>query len=199
MNKQPKEQEGAVAYQTATVYSAIGVTSRDSSRAGSSSAQLTAKHPSTASFSSVLSSSSKHSGSQRTASLSDTRNQSEEEDGSSGLEESQGPQTWTEAELLEVRARERTFDGAYWRTAVGLFGSSLLILRVFGLAFFPVGLVFLGLGLGFLAIGLARRRKLISMDTHAQGPFVTSGGTVLLSGIMCLSAYATLLFLLLRI
>ncbi|KAJ1723099.1 hypothetical protein LPJ53_002539 [Coemansia erecta] len=107
--------------------------------------------------------------------------------------------TWSAEELLEVRARERTFDGAYWRTSVGLFGASLVILRVFGLSFFPVGLVFLALGLGFLAIGLFRRYKLLNKDAHAQGPFVTSGGTVLLSGSMCLLAYAALLVLLLRI
>ncbi|KAJ2611404.1 hypothetical protein H4S08_003178 [Coemansia sp. RSA 1365] len=115
-------------------------------------------------------------------------------------DESETAQTWTAAELLEVRARERTFDGAYWRTAVGLFGASLVILRVFGLAFFPVGLVFLALGLGFLGIGLVRRRKLISCDLHAHNPtFSTSGSTVVLSAAMCLSAYIVLLVLLLRI
>ncbi|KAJ2459455.1 hypothetical protein GGF42_001451 [Coemansia sp. RSA 2424] len=109
------------------------------------------------------------------------------------------PQTWTPEELLEMRARERTFDGAYWRTSVGLFGAALVILRVFGISFFPVGMVFLVLGVGFLAIGLTRRRKLITRDTHAHAPlFVTSGGTVLLSGAMCLSAYTVLLVLLWR-
>ncbi|KAJ1952246.1 hypothetical protein EC988_003656 [Linderina pennispora] len=117
----------------------------------------------------------------------------------SGSDEEQPAQTWTAAELLEVRARERTFDGAYWRTSIGLFGAALVVLRVFGLSFFPVGMVFLVLGLGFMGIGLYRRWKLISKDTHAQAPyFVTSGGTVLLSGVMCLSAYTVLLVLLLR-
>ncbi|KAJ2359396.1 hypothetical protein IWW50_005242 [Coemansia erecta] len=115
-------------------------------------------------------------------------------------DEGEPAQTWTAAELLEVRARERTFDGAYWRTSVGLFGASLVILRIFGLAFFPVGLVFLALGLGFLGIGLVRRRQLLSKDTHAQSPtFVTSGGTVVLSSAMCITAYTVLLVLLLRI
>ncbi|KAJ2055472.1 hypothetical protein GGI17_006639 [Coemansia sp. S146] len=109
------------------------------------------------------------------------------------------PQSWTPEELLEMRARERTFDGAYWRTSVGLFGAALVVLRVFGIAFFPVGMVFLALGVGFLAIGLTRRRNWIARDTHAQAPlFVTSGGTVLLSGAMCLSAYTVLLVLLWR-
>ncbi|KAJ1845499.1 hypothetical protein LPJ57_009234, partial [Coemansia sp. RSA 486] len=92
-------------------------------------------------------------------------------------EAEQAEPTWSAAELLEVRARERTFDGAYWRTALGLFGASLVILRMFGLSFFPVGLVFLALGLGFLAIGLYRRRQLLNKDAHAHGPFVTSGKT----------------------
>ncbi|KAJ1773725.1 hypothetical protein LPJ74_000268 [Coemansia sp. RSA 1843] len=105
--------------------------------------------------------------------------------------------TWSAAELVEVRARERTFDGAYWRTSIGLFGASLIILRVFGLAFFPVGIVFLVLGLGFLAIGLVRRHKLLGCTPFADEPvFVTSGGTVLLSAAMCISAYVVLLVLL---
>ncbi|KAJ2550010.1 hypothetical protein EV175_004226 [Coemansia sp. RSA 1933] len=107
---------------------------------------------------------------------------------------------WSPAELVEVRARERTFDGAYWRTSIGLFGASLIILRVFGLEFFPVGLVFLVLGLGFLAIGLVRRHKLLGCTPFADEPvFVTSGGTVLLSAAMCVSAYVVLLVLLVRI
>ncbi|KAJ2475990.1 hypothetical protein GGH12_002340 [Coemansia sp. RSA 1822] len=115
-------------------------------------------------------------------------------------DESESAQTWTAAELLEVRARERTFDGAYWRTSVGLFGASLVILRIFGLAFFPVGLVFLALGLGFLGIGLVRRRRLLNHDTHAHSPtFITSGGTVVLSSAMCVTAYTVLLVLLVRI
>ncbi|KAJ2454582.1 hypothetical protein EV183_001453 [Coemansia sp. RSA 2336] len=114
-------------------------------------------------------------------------------------QEPEGEQTWTAAELLEVRARERTFDGAYWRTAVGLFGASLVVLRVFGLAFFPIGVVFLALGLGFLGIGLVRRHRLLSKDSHAQNPiFVTSGCTVVLTSFICVSAYSALLVLLLR-
>lgn len=108
--------------------------------------------------------------------------------------------TWTPEQLLEIRARERTFDGAYWRTAIGLFGASLIILRVFGMEFFPVGLVFLVLGIGFLGIGLERRHRHITNDIHADRTyFVTSGGSVLVSGIMCISAYIVLLVLLLRI
>ncbi|KAJ1736163.1 hypothetical protein LPJ61_000122 [Coemansia biformis] len=117
-----------------------------------------------------------------------------------GQDGGEEPQTWTAAELLEIRARERTFDGAYWRTSVGLFGASLVVLRVFGLEFFPVGLVFLALGLGFMGIGLARRLRLISRDQHAHSPvFVTSGGTVAVSAAMCIAAYSALLVLLLRI
>ncbi|KAJ2701498.1 hypothetical protein H4R19_005408, partial [Coemansia spiralis] len=80
---------------------------------------------------------------EQTSSGSTTPGQTQPDDG--GSEE---PQTWTAAELLEIRARERTFDGAYWRTSVGLFGAALIVLRVFGLVFYPVGLVFLALGLG---------------------------------------------------
>lgn len=38
-------------------------------------------------------------------------------------------------ELVEIRARQRTFEGAYVRTALGNLGYSCLILRVFSTEF----------------------------------------------------------------
>lgn len=39
-------------------------------------------------------------------------------------------------ELVEIRARQRTFHGAYSRTALGILGSSLTILRLFDRRFY---------------------------------------------------------------
>ncbi|KAF7968413.1 hypothetical protein HWV62_2414 [Athelia sp. TMB] len=39
-------------------------------------------------------------------------------------------------ELVEIRARQRTFDGAYRRTALGNFGAALTILRLFDHRFY---------------------------------------------------------------
>lgn len=39
-------------------------------------------------------------------------------------------------ELVEIRARQRTFDGAYRRTAIGNLGYSLTVLRLFDRRFY---------------------------------------------------------------
>ena len=40
------------------------------------------------------------------------------------------------AELVELRARQRTFDGAYTRTAMGNLSYSILILKLFNRRFY---------------------------------------------------------------
>ncbi|KDQ55947.1 hypothetical protein JAAARDRAFT_36726 [Jaapia argillacea MUCL 33604] len=45
-------------------------------------------------------------------------------------------------ELVELRARHRTFDGAYRRTALGNLGYSIAILRLFDHRFYRIGLLY---------------------------------------------------------
>ncbi|KZP33258.1 hypothetical protein FIBSPDRAFT_773808, partial [Athelia psychrophila] len=55
-------------------------------------------------------------------------------------------------ELVEIRARQRTFDGAYRRTALGNFGAALTILRLFDHRFYQIGILYAVLaGLLFVA------------------------------------------------
>ncbi|KAJ4480900.1 hypothetical protein J3R30DRAFT_3462208 [Lentinula aciculospora] len=49
-------------------------------------------------------------------------------------------------ELVELRARQRTFYGAYFRTALGNLGYALTILRLFDSRFYRIGLLFTILG-----------------------------------------------------
>ncbi|KAG7421634.1 hypothetical protein Forpe1208_v001012 [Fusarium oxysporum f. sp. rapae] len=48
----------------------------------------------------------------------------------------------TTQELVEVRAAQRTFEGAYVRTALGQFSFALIILRVFTEEFYAIGALF---------------------------------------------------------
>jgi hypothetical protein len=47
-----------------------------------------------------------------------------------------------QAELVEIRARQRTFNGAYTRTAIGNLGYSILILKLFNRRFYRFGILF---------------------------------------------------------
>ncbi|TDL14686.1 hypothetical protein BD410DRAFT_796287 [Rickenella mellea] len=45
-------------------------------------------------------------------------------------------------ELVELRARQRTFEGAYARTALGNLGYSLAVLKLFDRRFYHIGLLY---------------------------------------------------------
>ncbi|CAG8542558.1 12406_t:CDS:2 [Ambispora leptoticha] len=102
--------------------------------------------------------------------------------------------TMTDAELVEIR----TFEGAYWRTCLSAFGFALVVLRIFEPAFYRIGLVFVAYGGVMLCIAAIRRQH--NMDVFdSSKPFVTSGGYVLLAGIMGLTTYIVLLTMILNI
>ncbi|KAH6912046.1 hypothetical protein BKA70DRAFT_1145326 [Coprinopsis sp. MPI-PUGE-AT-0042] len=61
-------------------------------------------------------------------------------------------------ELVELRARQRTFHGAYSRTAIGALGYSLTILRLFDTSFHTIGLCFAILGALLFVFAFLRSR-----------------------------------------
>ena len=42
-------------------------------------------------------------------------------------------------ELVEIRAAQRTFEGAYIRTSLGQFSFSLVVLKIFTAEFYSIG------------------------------------------------------------
>ncbi|KAJ7858654.1 hypothetical protein B0H14DRAFT_3447120 [Mycena olivaceomarginata] len=61
-------------------------------------------------------------------------------------------------ELVELRARQRTFHGAYSRTALSNLGFSLTILRLFDPRFHRIGLLFAVLGAALYVLAFLRAR-----------------------------------------
>ncbi|TFK90919.1 hypothetical protein K466DRAFT_516331 [Polyporus arcularius HHB13444] len=61
-------------------------------------------------------------------------------------------------ELVELRARSRTFDGAYGRTAIGNLGYALTILRLFDRRFFRIGILYTVLAGLIFIIAFFRQR-----------------------------------------
>ncbi|KAL0952607.1 hypothetical protein HGRIS_006862 [Hohenbuehelia grisea] len=61
-------------------------------------------------------------------------------------------------ELVELRARQRTFHGAYSRTALGSLGYALTILRLFDKRFYRIGLLFAILGGLMFVLAFLRSR-----------------------------------------
>ncbi|KAI0077026.1 hypothetical protein K474DRAFT_1644067 [Panus rudis PR-1116 ss-1] len=61
-------------------------------------------------------------------------------------------------ELVEIRARERTFDGAYGRTAIGCLGFALAVLRLFDRRFYRIGVAYVTLSAALYVLAYLRQR-----------------------------------------
>ena len=112
----------------------------------------------------------------------------------------------TNDELVEMRAAQRTFEGAYVRTALGQFSFSLVILKIFTAEFYSIGALFAMYGAGILFISLLRRQQgnkqffaEIGDDGLRRKRFRTSGNVVVVLTALSVAAYASLLVLTVRL
>lgn len=108
----------------------------------------------------------------------------------------------TPAELVEVRAAQRTFEGAYIRTSLSQFSFALIILKIFTSEFYSIGALFAVYGAGVLTIGLFRRQQgnrqffnEVDADGLRRRKFRTSGNVVVVLTALSIAAYACLLAL----
>ncbi|KAL2002893.1 hypothetical protein VTN02DRAFT_5610 [Thermoascus thermophilus] len=108
--------------------------------------------------------------------------------------------TLTQDEIVEVRAAQRTFEGAYIRTALSQFSFALIILKVFTSEFYSIGALFAVYGAGVLIIGLFRRQQgnrqffsEIGEDGLHRHKFRTSGNAVVVLTVLSIGAYACLI------
>ncbi|EJT97205.1 hypothetical protein DACRYDRAFT_85218 [Dacryopinax primogenitus] len=62
-------------------------------------------------------------------------------------------------EQVEIRARLRTFEGSYSRTALACLGYSVLVLKLFDIRFYRIGLLYVILSLLLLLVQFQRRRN----------------------------------------
>lgn len=85
----------------------------------------------------------------------------------------------TQAELVEIRAAQRTFEGAYLRTALSQFSFALVILKIFTQEFYSIGALFAVFGAFILGASLLRRtsgnQQFFREGENGQKKFRTSG------------------------
>jgi hypothetical protein len=112
----------------------------------------------------------------------------------------------TAGELVEIRAAQRTFEGAYVRTALGQFSFALVVLKVFTSEFYSIGALFAVYGAGVLFASLFRRQQgnrqffsEVGEDGVQQKKFRTSGNVVSVLTALSLAAYVSLLVLVFRL
>ncbi|KAH7411843.1 hypothetical protein DE146DRAFT_256107 [Phaeosphaeria sp. MPI-PUGE-AT-0046c] len=112
----------------------------------------------------------------------------------------------TSTELVEIRAAQRTFEGAYVRTAIGQFSFALIVLKIFTAEFYSIGALFAVYGAGILFISLFRRQQgnkqffsEVGQDGLLRKKFRTSGNVVSVLTALSVSAYVCLMVLTLRL
>ncbi|GAA5896375.1 hypothetical protein JCM5296_002715 [Sporobolomyces johnsonii] len=147
----------------------------------------------------------------------------EEEGGAEVGDKSHRRRSWIEEdldELIELRARQRTFGGAYERTALGNLGYALIVLKIFDPDFAKIGLLYVILSILLLLIAQYRRRRSDHDFADINRPqlppnsptqparaserlwgraFRTSGDMVVLIGIACTVLYIALFVLIMRL
>ncbi|TKX19471.1 hypothetical protein C1H76_8320 [Elsinoe australis] len=109
-------------------------------------------------------------------------------------------------ELVEIRAAQRTFEGAYVRTSLGQFSFALIVLKIFTSEFYSIGALFAVYGAGVLGVSLFRRMEgnrqffsEIGENGLQRKRFRTSGNVVIVLTALSFAAYTTLLVLTLRL
>jgi uncharacterized membrane protein YidH (DUF202 family) len=105
-----------------------------------------------------------------------------------------------------MRAAQRTFEGAYIRTALGQFSFALVVLKIFTAEFYSIGALFATYGVGILMVSLYRRyegnRQFFSevgQDGLGRKKFRTSGNAVVVLTALSVGAYASLMVLTARL
>lgn len=112
------------------------------------------------------------------------------------------PVLTTPSRLVEIRAAQRTFEGAYMRTALSLFSFALIILKIFTSEFYGIGALFAVYGGAVLVCAIYRRYQgnrqfftATSDDGALSKRFRTSGNTILILTSLSVAAYITLIVL----
>ncbi|KAI5926104.1 hypothetical protein F4810DRAFT_655288 [Camillea tinctor] len=108
----------------------------------------------------------------------------------------------TAQELVEIRAAQRTFEGAYMRTALSQFSFALIILKIFTSEFYAIGALFAVYGTAVLLCAMYRRYQgnqqfftTADDDGEIRNKFRTSGSSVILLTTLSVGAYVGLIIL----
>ncbi|KAI1083609.1 hypothetical protein F5B20DRAFT_577288 [Whalleya microplaca] len=103
---------------------------------------------------------------------------------------------------VEIRAAQRTFEGAYMRTALSQFSFALIILKIFTSEFYAIGALFASYGAAVLLCAIYRRYQgntqfftTTGDDGETKNKFRTSGNSVLFLTLLSVGAYITLIVL----
>lgn len=102
---------------------------------------------------------------------------------------------------LDVRAHQRTYEGAYTRTALAALSFSIMVVKLFSSEFLPIAMVYTIYGslLYFVGVSKAGSVEIYYNSENDNEEFITGASTVLLLTFISLSSYIVILVLVLRL
>ncbi|CAK9438685.1 uncharacterized protein LODBEIA_P29090 [Lodderomyces beijingensis] len=101
---------------------------------------------------------------------------------------------------LDIRAHQRTYEGAYTRTSIGCLSFSILIIKLFSKEFLPVGTIYTiyGCFLYFLGVYQSSCVDVFYNPEKNMEMYKTGGDYVLALTIISLCCYVAVLVLILQ-
>ncbi|AOA62965.1 hypothetical protein KP2612_002289 [Komagataella phaffii] len=66
----------------------------------------------------------------------------------------------TKDQKLDVRAHQRTYEGAYLRSSIGALSFSIIVIKIFSKEFIVIGIIFTIYGLLLFLVSLLRTRNM---------------------------------------
>lgn len=101
----------------------------------------------------------------------------------------------------DVRAHQRTYEGAYTRTALACLLFSVVIIKLFSVEFLPIGTVYTAYGFLLYFIGVVKAGRVDTYYNPDNGEemFKTAGDSVLVLTSVSLATYLALLVLVLKL
>ncbi|KAK9240981.1 hypothetical protein V1525DRAFT_393349 [Lipomyces kononenkoae] len=98
-------------------------------------------------------------------------------------------------EIIDIRGFQRTYEGAYLRTAMQEVTFSLSLLRIFDIEFYPIGAAFAVIGFSFMMIGLFRRimSNRYFLRNKPAKYFLTSGTPIFVVSTLCIICYIAII------
>lgn len=100
---------------------------------------------------------------------------------------------------LDVRAHQRTYEGAYTRTAIGCLAFSIMIIKLFSKEFLPIGAIYTIYGFTVFCFGMYKSRSVEFYYNPVKNKefFKSSGNSVMVLTGISIVCYLTLLSMIL--
>ncbi|CDR41048.1 CYFA0S06e00672g1_1 [Cyberlindnera fabianii] len=108
--------------------------------------------------------------------------------------------SFKDSQKLDIRAYQRTYEGAYTRASIAILVFSLMVTKLFSYEFLPIATVFTVYGCSIFIISVTRMNDMVDYyePTNETLYYKTSGNIVIRITLVSVLSYIAMLILILR-